>query len=220
MAPNYQPINPHPENKMTASPSPPPNATDPTSLADLNRQIAASAPLLPGATQAVLGEGPEHAAIAFVGEQPGDAEDLAGRPFVGPAGQLLSRAFTETGIDRSKIYITNAVKHFKFELRGKRRIHAKPSPAEITHYRWWLFKELDFVAPRLIVALGATALFALTGKDLPLLRSRGEMQLANRRGYVTVHPSYLLRLPDEASKRTAFKEFGNDLRKIRELADE
>jgi DNA polymerase len=217
MAAHIQPAHPYPESQMT--PPPPPNATEPTSLADLNRQIAAAAPLVPGATQAVLCEGPEHAAIAFVGEQPGDAEDLAGRPFVGPAGQLLSRAFTETGIDRSQIYITNAVKHFKFELRGKRRIHAKPSAAEITHYRWWLFKELDFIAPRLVVALGATALLALTGKDLPLLRSRGEMPLAGRRGYVTVHPSYLLRLPDEAAKRAAFKDFGNDLRKIRELSE-
>jgi DNA polymerase len=198
---------------------PPPGATEPASLADLNRQIAAAAPLVSGATQAVLGEGPENAAIAFVGEQPGDEEDLAGRPFVGPAGRLLDRAFSETGIDRSKIYITNAVKHFKFELRGKRRIHSKPNVADVNHYRWWLFKELDFIAPRLVVALGATALLALTGRDLPLLRSRGEMPFAGRRGYVTVHPSYLLRLPDEAAKRAAFKAFGDDLRAIRVLAE-
>jgi DNA polymerase len=204
---------------MTLLLDPPPLATEPTSLAELNRQISAAAPIVLGATQAVLGEGPERAAIAFVGEQPGDAEDLAGRPFVGPAGQLLDRALRETGIDRSRIYITNAVKHFKFELRGKRRIHSKPSAAEVTHYRWWLFKELDFVAPRLVVALGATALLALTGRDLPLLRSRGEMLFAGRRGYVTVHPSYLLRLPDEAAKRAAFKAFGDDLRAIRTLSE-
>jgi uracil-DNA glycosylase family protein len=194
------------------------NRPDPQSLAELNRLIAQAGPLVPGATQAVFGEGPAHAAIAFVGEQPGDAEDLAGRPFVGPAGQLLDRALAETGIERTAAYVTNAVKHFKFEQRGKRRLHSKPTATEVTHYRWWLFKELDFIQPRLVVALGATALLALTGKDLPLLRSRGEMQLANRRGYVTVHPSYLLRLPDEAAKRAAFKDFGNDLRKIRDLA--
>jgi DNA polymerase len=125
----------------------------------------------------------------------------------------------ETGIDRSKVYVTNAVKHFKFEERGKRRIHSKPNAADVKHYRWWLFKELDFVQPRLIVALGGTALLALTGKDLPLLRSRGEMELAGRPDYVTVHPSYLLRLPDEAAKRQAFKDFGNDLRAIRNLVE-
>jgi DNA polymerase len=168
----------------------------------------------------VLGEGPLQAAIAFFGEQPGDAEDLAGRPFVGPAGQLLSRAMAETGIDRATVYVTNAVKHFKFEERGKRRIHSKPTASDVKHYRWWLFKELEFVQPRLIVALGGTALLALTGKDLPLLRSRGPMELAGRAGYVTVHPSYLLRLPDEAAKRQAFKDFGNDLRAIRILAED
>jgi DNA polymerase len=198
----------------------PPSAIEPKTLAELNRQIVEAGPLVPGATQAVLGEGPLQAAIAFVGEQPGDAEDLAGRPFVGPAGQLLSRAMAETGIDRATVYVTNAVKHFKFEERGKRRIHSKPTASDVKHYRWWLFKELEFVQPRLIVALGGTALLALTGKDLPLLRSRGPMELAGRAGYVTVHPSYLLRLPDEAAKRQAFKDFGNDLRAIRILAED
>jgi DNA polymerase len=198
----------------------PPSAIEPKTLAELNRQIVEASPLVPGATQAVLGEGPLQAAIAFVGEQPGDAEDLAGRPFVGPAGQLLSRAMAETGIDRATVYVTNAVKHFKFEERGKRRIHSKPTASDVKHYRWWLFKELEFVQPRLIVALGGTALLALTGKDLPLLRSRGPMELAGRAGYVTVHPSYLLRLPDEAAKRQAFKDFGNDLRAIRILAED
>ncbi len=176
--------------------------------------IAALSPLVPGATQAVLGEGPLGAGIAFVGEQPGDAEDTAGRPFVGPAGKLLSRALEQVGIDRGGVYVTNAVKHFKFELRGKRRIHSKPSAGEVAHYRWWLVKELEFVQPRVTVALGATALLALAGKPLPLMRSRGPMELLGRHGYVTVHPSYLLRLPDEDAKRAAYAEFIRDMRAI------
>ena len=121
---------------------------EPKSLAELNALIAKAGPLVPGATQPVFGEGPVHAAIAFVGEQPGDQEDLQGRPFVGPAGQLLTRAMREAGIDRDKVYLTNAVKHFKFEERGKRRIHAKPTAGEVKHYRPWLMKELDLVQPR------------------------------------------------------------------------
>jgi DNA polymerase len=188
----------------------------PATLAELNKTILGSPPLVPGATQAVLGEGPAGAAIAFVGEQPGDAEDLAGRPFVGPAGQLLDRAMAEAGLDRTACYITNAVKHFKFEAHGKRRIHVKPTLGEIKHYRWWLTKELDFVAPKLVVALGATALTALVGKALPLMSARGERKLAGRPGYVTVHPSYLLRLRDETAWQTGLREFISDLRWIRD----
>jgi DNA polymerase len=139
---------------------------EPKSLEELNRIIAASEPLVPGATRAVLGEGPIGAPIAFVGEQPGDQEDLQGRPFVGPAGQLLNTAMGEAGIDRDATYVTNAVKHFKFEQRGKKRIHQKPTAGEVKHYRWWLDKELGFVMPRLTVALGATAGRALTGRDV------------------------------------------------------
>jgi probable DNA metabolism protein len=190
----------------------------PKSLAELNRVIAASPPLVPGATQAVLGEGPAGAAIAFVGEQPGDAEDLAGRPFVGPAGQLLDRALAAAGITRPEVYVTNAVKHFKFEERGKRRIHAKPTAGEVKHYRWWLRQELELVQPRLTVALGATALLALSGQALPLLRSRGRMAFEGRDGFVTVHPSYLLRLPDAAAREQAYDEFVADLREVRKLA--
>ena len=190
----------------------------PQTLEELNRLIAASPPLVPGATQAVLGEGPANAAIAFVGEQPGDQEDLAGRPFVGPAGQLLGRAMAEAGIARRETYLTNAVKHFKFELRGKRRLHMKPTAGEVKHYRWWLMKELEFVQPRLVVALGATALLALTGKALPIIRFRGAMEMDGRAGYVTVHPSYLLRLPDEAAKQEAYAAFVADLRQIHALA--
>jgi len=184
---------------------------EPDSLEALNAIIARSEPLVPGATQAVLGEGPVGARIAFVGEQPGDQEDRQGKPFVGPAGQLLSRALEDAGIDRGEAYLTNAVKHFKFTLRGKRRIHEKPTAGEVSHYRWWLEKELDFVAPKLVVALGATAVLSLTGKQIPITRARGPAEFVRPfAGFITVHPSYLLRLPDEA--------FVDDLRRANALA--
>jgi uracil-DNA glycosylase len=189
----------------------------PRTLLELNRAISAAPPLVPAAMRAVLGEGPVGAAIAFVGEQPGDQEDLQGRPFVGPAGQLLNRAMSEAGIDRNRSYLTNAVKHFKFEQRGKRRIHQKPTAGEVRHYRWWLDKELTLVHPRLIVALGATAVLALAGKALPIARFRGKADFAGRLGYITVHPSFLLRIPDAEAKRQAYEEFVADLRAIRAL---
>ncbi len=192
---------------------------EPKTLEELNAIIAKAGPLVPGATQAVFGEGPVHADIVFVGEQPGDQEDLQGRPFVGPAGKLLTKAMGEAGIDRSQAYLTNAVKHFKFEQRGHRRIHAKPTAGEVKHYRPWLIKELELVRPKLVVALGATALLALTGKSTPISRSRGEARFGTYRGYITVHPSYLLRLPDEATKREAYEAFLNDLRRIHDLAE-
>ena len=192
---------------------------EPKTLAQLNKIIKASEPLVPGATQAVLGEGPEDAAIAFVGEQPGDQEDLQGRPFVGPAGKLLDRALEEAGLDRSAVYMTNAVKHFKFERRGGRRIHSKPTAREVSHYRPWLIKELELVHPHLVVALGATAVLALMGKSVPITRARGPAQFAGGlNGYVTVHPSFLLRLQDDASKKEGFKAFVEDLRRVRRLA--
>jgi DNA polymerase len=193
---------------------------EPTSLAALNKIIKGSEPLVPGATQAVLGEGPEGARVAFVGEQPGDQEDVQGRPFVGPAGKLLDRALKEAGLDRGEVYMTNAVKHFKFERRGSRRIHSKPTAREVGHYRPWLIKELELVRPQLVVALGGTAVLALTGKNIPIVRARGPAQfLDNLPGYITVHPSYLLRLPDEEAKRAAFKAFVDDLKRVRELAE-
>jgi len=134
----------------------------------LNAIIAGSVPLVPAATQAVLGEGPEGAAIACVGEQPGDQEDRQGHPFIGPAGRLLDRALDEVGIDRGESYLTNAVKHFKFVERGKQRIHQRPTAREVRHYRWWLDRELELVAPRITVALGAIAVLALAGKALPV----------------------------------------------------
>jgi DNA polymerase len=190
----------------------------PKSLAALNKLIAAAAPMVKGGTRAVLGEGPLHPAIAFVGEQPGDQEDIAGKPFVGPAGQLLDKAMEEAGIDRAQTYVTNAVKHFKFEPRGKRRIHAKPTTGEVKHYRWWLEKELDLVKPKLVVALGATAALALSGKPLSISKSRGPIDLDGRPGFITIHPSFLLRMPEE-DKAQAWKDFVSDLKRIRRLSE-
>jgi uracil-DNA glycosylase family protein len=189
----------------------------PRTLNALNTLIAASKPLVPGATRAVLGEGPVGAAVAFVGEQPGDLEDRQGRPFVGPAGQLLDRAMAEAGLDRQRVYVTNAVKHFKFEQRGKRRIHQRPTAGEVKHYRWWLDQELKLVHPKVVVALGATAVLALAGKSLPISRFRGPADFYGRPGFITVHPSYLLRMPDRNAKEKAYGDFVTDLRSIRKL---
>ncbi len=191
---------------------------DPKSLKALNKLIAGAEPLVPGADHAVLGEGPEHADIVFVGEQPGDQEDREGRPFVGPAGQVLNQALEEAGIDRKSVYVTNAVKHFKFEQRGKKRIHQKPTMGEVKRYRWWLMKELDLVHPKLVVALGGTAAAALAGKAVAVTKARGKATFENRPGYITVHPSYLLRIPDEADKQAAYKAFVADLKQILKLA--
>lgn len=190
----------------------------PADLAALNRLIAASEPMVEGGTRAVLGEGPVGAPLAFVGEQPGDQEDLQGRPFVGPAGQMFDRALAEAEIDRAAVYVTNAVKHFKFVPRDGRRIHAKPTVGEIKHYRWWLGLELGFVAPRLTVALGVTALTALAGRALPLGANRGPAEFETGPGFVTVHPSYLLRLPDPVAREAEYVRFVADLTRVRDLA--
>ncbi len=190
---------------------------DPSSLAELNRLIAGSRAA--GETRVVLGEGPEGAQIAFVGEQPGDQEDVQGRPFVGPAGQILDRALAEAGIDRSKVYVTNAVKHFKLVQRGKRRIHEKPTAGDVKHARWWLEKELAFVRPRRVVALGATAVLALAGKALPIGKNRGPIQFGEWPGYITVHPSFLLRQTGEDAREREYALFVNDLKRIRALAE-
>jgi probable DNA metabolism protein len=169
-------------------------------------------PLWAPATQTVFGEGAEKARIMFVGEQPGDVEDIKGRPFVGPAGQLFDRALAEAGLDRGKAYVTNAVKHFKFIPRGKRRIHQKPNSTEIKACNPWLEQELALVDPVLVVALGATAAQALFGKAVPIGKSRGQvMELEGRKVLVTVHPSYLLRLPDEEAKHREYAAFVADL---------
>ena len=194
-------------------------AAQPKTLRALNTLIAASKPLVPGAARAVLGEGPTGAAVAFVGEQPGDQEDRQGRPFVGPAGQLLDRAMSEAGLDRAQVYVTNAVKHFKFEQRGKRRIHQRPTAGEVKHYRWWLDQELKLVHPKIVVALGATAVLALVGKALPIGRFRGRTDFDGRPGFITLHPSYLLRMPDRDAREKAYGDFVRDLRSVRKLAE-
>jgi len=171
------------------------------------------------ATQTVFGEGPAHATFVLVGEAPGDQEDITGKPFVGPAGKVLDRALADAGIDRAGVYVTNAVKHFKFERRGKRRIHAKPDAGEIAACRVWLEREFEAIAPAFAVALGATAAQALTGRAVTIGRMRGrETELLGVRGLITVHPSYLLRLPDEAAKAAEYKRFVADLALARKLA--
>lgn len=167
------------------------------------------------ATQTVFGEGPVDADLVFVGEQPGDQEDLAGRPFVGPAGQMFDRALAEAGIDRARVYVSNAVKHFKFEQRGKRRLHAKPDAGEITACRWWIEQELALVKPRVAVALGATAARSLFGKAMTISRERGRPHdLPGGEAWITIHPSFLLRLPDEAARHAEFAKFVDDLKAV------
>src|SRR3954454_11083483 len=164
-------------------------------------------PLWKNATQTVFGEGPQHAQIVLVGEQPGDKEDLAGKPFVGPAGLMLDRALKEAGIDRSKVYVTNAVKHFKFVPRGKIRLHQKPTTPEIRACRQWYERELASIKPELVVAMDATAAQSVFGKITPINKSRGRLLDLNEgtRALVTVHPSYLLRLPDAEAKAQEYR---------------
>jgi DNA polymerase len=172
------------------------------------------------ATRTVFGEGPGEAEMMMVGEQPGDAEDLAGHPFVGPAGRLLDRALEEAGIDRSRVYVTNVVKHFKWEPRGKRRIHAKPNAGEIGACRPWLDAEIALVKPRVLICLGATAAQALLGRGFKVTQQRGTLVASPLAPLVsaTVHPSSILRAPDEESRREEMRAFVADLRKIHKTA--
>jgi probable DNA metabolism protein len=174
-------------------------------------------PLHGPATQTVFGDGPEDASLVFVGEQPGDQEDLAGAPFIGPAGQLFDRALADAGIERGGVYVTNAVKHFKYEPRGKRRIHKRPNVGEVRHCKWWLDRELATIKPRLIVAMGATAAQSLGGRAVSVLRERGPAAFEGRAGFITVHPSFLLRLPDADAQREEYAKFVTDLRSIRNM---
>ena len=178
-------------------------------------------PLYKDATQTVFGEGPARAEVIFVGEQPGDQEDLAGKPFVGPAGQMLDATLEEVGIDRSRVYVTNAVKHFKFTPRGKRRIHSKPNAGEIQACRWWLDHEIGLIKPKLTVALGATALTSLYGKALPVTKNRRQILTGEGglRIFVTVHPSFLLRIPDRESAARERRLFAEDLAAVRRIMD-
>ena len=171
-------------------------------------------PLYRHATQTVFGEGPRTPPLMFVGEQPGDKEDLAGKPFVGPAGLMLDRALQQAGIDHRKVYVTNAVKHFKFVRRGKIRLHQKPNTAEIKACRQWYERELAAIKPALIVAMGATAAQCLFGKITPIDKNRGRLiDLEDGiKALVTVHPSYLLRLPDEDARAREYERFVDDLK--------
>src|SRR4029079_1240076 len=171
-------------------------------------------PLYRFATQVVPGEGPAHARIMMVGEQPGDKEDIAGKPFVGPAGRMLDEAIVEAGIDRDKVFVTNAVKHFKFEPRGKRRLHKRPNAHEIDRCHLWLAFERKLIKPVLIVALGATAVRSVSGKPSAIGRIRGKVMPLEGGGRMlaTVHPSAILRAPDDESRRGMFKAFVADLK--------
>ena len=165
------------------------------------------------ATQGVPGEGKAPSGLMLVGEAPGDSEDLQGHPFVGPAGAMLDRALQEAGMDRTSVYVTNAVKHFKFEPRGKRRLHVKPSVGEIQACNWWLEEELRLVSPKLVIALGATAARALLGRVVTIAQTRGSpIRLSDTTHlWVTIHPSFLLRIPDEDKKRAEYQRFVQEL---------
>ena len=189
----------------------------PRTLAGLRRAEAqcTRCPLYRNATQVVPGEGPPQAPLMMIGEQPGNDEDLTGHPFVGPAGKLLDRAIVDAGLDRTAIFVTNAVKHFKFEIRGKRRLHKRPDSHEIERCKWWNDLERRLVQPALIVALGATAARSLTGKPVVVQKIRGTL-LTLKDGakvVVTTHPTSLLRIPDWEGRHLQYNAFVKDLRR-------
>ena len=224
---------------MVAAPAPEPNARLAKTLTRLNRdrsfdegfvpstlheldqavQACRRCPLWRDATQGVCGEGPREARMMIVGEQPGDQEDLAGHPFVGPAGRVLDAALEEAGIDREDVFVTNAVKHFKHEPRGKRRLHKTPSQGEVSACRWWLEAERRLVKPSVIVTLGGTAALGVLGRKVAVTRERGQgIDLPDgARALLTVHPSYLLRIPDAAAKATERDRFVSDLKRAKAL---
>ncbi|HEV2900891.1 MAG TPA: UdgX family uracil-DNA binding protein [Pseudaminobacter sp.] len=176
-------------------------------------------PLWRDATQTVFGEGRQQAKVVFVGEQPGDQEDLAGKPFVGPAGRVFDQILAEADLDRTITYVTNAVKHFKFEQRGKRRIHSKPNAGEIRACRWWLDNELRLIQPDLVVALGATAAQSLLGKPVPITKMRGDLvqREDGLRIFVTIHPSFILRIRERADKEAERARFLADMKAVKKL---
>lgn len=171
-------------------------------------------PLYKHATQVVPGEGPGRARIMMVGEQPGDQEDKQGKPFVGPAGGVLAKALDDAGIDRKTVFVTNAVKHFKFESRGKRRLHKRPNAYEIDRCHWWLDFERKLVRPDIVVALGATAVRSVSGRPLSIGKIRGRVMPLTDGGRMlaTIHPSFILRIEDESDKRTQYRQFVADLK--------
>ncbi|TGQ40711.1 uracil-DNA glycosylase [Mesorhizobium sp. M00.F.Ca.ET.216.01.1.1] len=192
-----------------------------TTIAELSEvaKTCRRCPLWRNATQTVFGEGPENAKVIFVGEQPGDQEDLVGKPFVGPAGRVFDAILDDAGVDRLKVYVTNAVKHFKFEPRGKRRIHSKPNAGEVQACRWWLDKELDLIKPNLAVALGATAAQSLLGKAVPIMKMRGKVveRADGLRVFITIHPSLLLRIQEAEDKQAERERFLQDMRAVKTL---
>lgn len=202
-----------------AGPSLGPDHADAPGLDDLRQEASACTrcDLYRNATHLVFGEGPATAEIVLVGEQPGDKEDLSGRPFVGPAGRLLDQCLEEAGVDRDSCYVTNAVKHFKYQLRGKKRLHARPNAGEIQRCAWWLGAELELLQPRLVVALGATAVSSLLGSKVKVMRDRG--RILHPPGQldilVTIHPSALLRIGEGNDKERSRMAFIEDLKKIR-----
>lgn len=196
-------------------------STTPNNLKDLRaaESRCRRCPLYKNATQVVPGEGPARARIMLVGEQPGDREDIQGKPFVGPAGRLLDKAIVQAGIDRGDLFVTNAVKHFKFEMRGKRRLHKKPNAQEIERCRWWLDLERSIIKPRIVVALGATAARSLMGKTVTIGKLRGRVVEMPDGGKMvaTIHPSYILRVEDERDKQAQYRAFVRDLRASRKV---
>lgn len=210
----HGPVRARTKETGTAAPLIPPRPTI-SKLQEAARGCQAC-PLWKTGTQTVFGEGSRKAKVVFVGEQPGNDEDLAGKPFVGPAGKLLDKALIEAGIKRDEVYVTNAVKHFKWEPKGKRRIHKKPNAREIAACRPWLDAELDLLKPEMVVCLGATAAQALIGKDFKVSQQRGELIESTLAKHVTatVHPSSILRAPDEKARHEAYASFVADLKKI------
>lgn len=202
-----------PNKDEYARPATPPDTSGLSEVREASRHCTACH-LYKRATQTVFGEGPKSASIMLVDEQPGDSEDVAGKPFVGPAGKIMDQALEEAGIDRKGVYVTNAVKHFKWEPRGKRRIHQKPNSREIAACRPWLEAELRVVRPKLVVAMGATAAQTIFGPSFRVTRERGKVLSSKLAPKVlaTVHPSSLLRQPDEASREREYKHFVSDLR--------
>ncbi len=210
-----------PTDEEYARPARPPDTSSLTAVREASRHCTACH-LYKRATQTVFGGGPKNASMMLVGEQPGDYEDVSGRPFVGPAGKIMDQALEEAGIDRSQVYVTNAVKHFKWEPRGKRRIHQKPNSREIAACRPWLEAELRIVGPKLVVAMGATAAQTIFGPSFRVTRERGKVLSSKLAPKVlaTVHPSSLLRQPDEASREREYKHFVSDLRAALRAAGE
>ncbi|MDQ6647199.1 MAG: UdgX family uracil-DNA binding protein [Pseudomonadota bacterium] len=212
-----------PEKRIPAPTPPRPVLLPEGSIAQLREQArhCRACPLWQPATQTVFGVGPDDARIVVIGEQPGDQEDLAGQPFVGPAGQLFNTALAQAGIDRGALYVTNTVKHFKFEPRGKRRLHARANAMEQAACRHWLAAELDRIRPAAIVCLGAMAAHSIFGDGFRLLHQRGHWIALDdhTRGFATVHPSYLLRLEDEVARKQGFQDFVRDLMLMRDVLD-